>query len=108
MLTTQIIDYAKEDGLTYESSFGTYNKENGFKFNDYGKQCFESDPDKFVTMLFGDDTIWCVKAPEPKAKDMTLADIEEALGYKINIVDEKKEEKKSDRKPMTLFDLIFG
>lgn len=108
MLTTQIIGYAKEDGLTYESSFGTYDKENGFKFNDYGKQCFESDPDKFVTMLFGDDTIWCVKAPEPKAKNMTLADIEKALGYKINIVDEDKEEKKVDRKAMTLFDLLFG
>lgn len=114
MLTTQIIDYAKEDGLTYESSFGTYDKENGFKFNDYGKQCFESDPDKFVTMLFGDDTIWCVKAPEPKAKDMTLSEIEDALGYKINLVKSKNEQKTKDYKETTypsledVFNALFG
>ncbi len=114
MLTTKIIGYAKEDGLTYESSFGEYSDKEGFKFNDYGRKCLKNDPDKFITMLFADETIWCVKAPEPKPKNMTLSEIEDALGYKINLVKSKNEQKAKEHKETTypsledVFNALFG
>lgn len=99
MLTADVIKYAKEDGLTYTSSFGDYSSKDGFEFNDYGKKCLRSDPDKFVKMLFTDSTIWSVK-PETKllSRDELLKEIldkipvdklKELLGFDFQIAPQK-------------------
>lgn len=103
MLTQEIIKFSKEDGLTYESSFGKYNDKDGFQFNEKGKEYLRYYPNKFIKMLFTDDTIWQV-APEPPKK-MTMQEIRDALGYDFEITDKPKQ----DYNPVNdLIDLIFG
>lgn len=80
MMTYEMIGVADQNGRTYESKFGTYNKSDGFSlkypYSDYS-----------VTELLYDIThenVWSLKE-EPKPKKMTKEEIEKALGYKIEL-----------------------
>lgn len=91
MLTTDVIKYSKEDNLTYTSSFGDYSEEKGFKLNDKGLEYLREYPNKFLKMLFTDDTVWQVK-PDPPKK-MSMQDIRDALGYDFEITDYEQKPK---------------
>lgn len=114
MLTTEAIKYAKEDGITYTSAFGDYSTKDGFEFNEYGKKCIESDPDKFVTMLFSDDTIWAAKPTKKQMSkvevmkalfdSMTEDEIKDRLGYDFEVVSKEKAQEKP--KIYTLSELL--
>lgn len=84
MVTYKMIGIADENGRTYESKYGTYNKKDGFKFKNPPKE--ECQWTAFIDLLFHED-IWKLK--EKPAKKMSLADIEKELGYKVQIVDSK-------------------
>lgn len=121
MTTMEMVKTAKEDDLIYESNFGSYDADNGFEFSKYGKDCITSDPDKFITMLFSDDSLW---TPLPKKKQMTMSEVmrevrknvpveklKELLGYDFDIVTEKKKNpdtKESESSVYDLLDFIFG
>ena len=83
MMTYEMIGVADENGRTYESKYGTYNREEGFEFND---ETFEYPREVFCGILLHED-LWRLKVDKKK---MTLDDIEKALGYKVEIVEDKK------------------
>lgn len=97
MYTYQMIGIASDNNKTYESKYGTYSKETGFNINDKWKKLIKeniNDLDVLLNLLFNNDC-W-VLAEESKVKKMTIEEIENALGYKIDIVN-KKEKGKSEK-----------
>jgi len=105
MLTMDVIKYSQEDGLTYTSSFGDYSEKKGFQLNEKGREYLRDYPDKFLKMLFTDNTVWQVK-PDPPKK-MTIQEIRDALGYDFEIVDyDEKKEQKENKEYKTLGELI--
>ena len=107
MNALDMIKYAKEDNIPYESSFGVYNPDKGFEINEYGEKCFKSDPNKFLTMLLNDETVW---HPQPETKKMTLEDIEKELGYKVELINKpvKKVEIKNNNSLEYLLKLLLS
>ena len=107
MYSYQMIGVADENGKTYESKYGTYNRADGFVFNE------DIDVDSyFINILFHDD-IWYLKQD---VKEMSLKEIEEALGYKVRIVDPEfknkkeltEEQKKEINRTIEFFDKLLG
>ena len=102
-----MIGVADENEKTYESKYGTYNKADGFVFN----KTVDVNSD-LINRLFHDD-IWKLKSD---VKEMSLKEIEEALGYKVRIVDpefkDKKElteeQKKEINRTIEFFDKLLG
>lgn len=89
MMTYEMIGVADENGRTYKSKYGTYNREEGFEFND---EAFKFTRKGFCGILLHEN-LWRLKADKKK---MTLDDIEKALGYKVEIVED---EPKKDTNP---------
>lgn len=77
-----MVGLADQNGRTYVSKYGSYSKKDGFKITNWG------DTNKFEDMLnrLMHDDLWSLKVEE---KEMTKEEIEEALGYKIKIKDNK-------------------
>lgn len=87
-----MIGLADENNREYECIYGTYSKEDGFKFNEAIKPIVDELGWRgFINVLFHED-LWRLK--KVSVKEMTLKDIEKELGYRIRIVDpnEKEEE----------------
>lgn len=82
-MTYEMIGVADENGRTYKCKYGTYNREDGFEFND---ESFRYSRGKFCDILLHED-LWKLKDDKKK---MTKEDIEKALGYKIEIVEDEK------------------
>ena len=111
MHTYEMVGLADENGRTYESPWGTYNKQDGFVINDNGLDTFfpgGEDTEVSVREFFDalvHDNVWKLKK-EPERKKMSIEDIERELGYKVQIVDpeygkpegEKKNLNDDDRK----------
>ena len=101
MLTYEMIGLADENGREYESVYGTYTKEEGFKFNDAINPIIDDEGWRgFINLLFHEN-MWKLKKED--VKEMTLKDLERELGYKIRIVDpetkhKEYEELSSERK----------
>ena len=89
MYTYQMVGLADENGKTYESKYGTYNKEDGFKFNENVQPIVKNGWRNLVNILFHED-LWKLK--KDPVKEMTLNDIEKELGYRIRIVDPNKKD----------------
>ncbi len=85
MYTYQMIGVADENGRTYESKFGTYSRADGFVFTENTNV-----DSNLINRLFHDD-LWKLK---PDVKEMSLKEIEEALGYKVRITDPEFNDKK--------------
>ena len=115
MYTYQMVGLADENGKTYESKYGTYNKEDGFKFNENVQPIVKNGWRNLVNILFHED-LWKLKK-EP-VKEMTLNDIEKELGYRVRIItpDENKKEyeklspekKEQIDKEIDFFRRLFG
>ena len=82
MFTYQAIALADENGKTYESKYGSYSKQYGIKLSDKAIRMLKED---LIEALFHEDC-WSLKK-EPKK--MTKEEIEKALGYEFEIIDEK-------------------
>lgn len=103
MMTYEAVALADQNGRTYVSKYGTYNKEKGFTINPK-YIAFQTTLDsrkilmsyqELINGLFHENC-WSLKVEEPKPKVMTKEDIEKALGYKIKIQEDKDEETKSE------------
>ena len=88
MFTYQAIALADENGKTYESKYGSYNKQYGIKLSDKAIRMLKED---LIEKLFHEDC-WSLKK-EPKK--MTKEEIEKALGYEIEI--DNEESKTNDK-----------
>lgn len=101
MLTYEMVGLADENGREYESVYGTYTKEEGFKFNDAINPIIDDEGWRgFINLLFHEN-MWKLKKED--VKEMTLKNLERELGYKIRIVDpetkhKEYEELSSERK----------
>ena len=97
MYTYQMVGIADENGKTYESKYGIYSKEEGFKFNENIQPIVKNGWREMVNILFHED-LWKIK--KDPIKKMTLQDIEKELGYRVQIVDPepKKKEVSPERK----------
>ena len=95
MYTYQMVGLADQNGRTYVSKYGTYNKENGFVIKpQYIHFSKETEPNKIlfsyqelINGLFHDNC-WSLKIEKPKPKKMTKEEIEKELGYEVEIVRE--------------------
>lgn len=95
MLTYQMVGLADQNGKTYESKYGTYNKDKGFIFDDRVLPAIrEKGWRGFINLLFHDD-LWKL---QQDVKKMTMEDLEKELGYKVQIVDPQPEKKEVDDK----------
>ena len=92
MYACEAIALADQNGRTYVSKYGTYNKDKGFVINPkYIK--FQTTLDSRKILMSYQELInglfheycWSLKVEKPKPKKMTKADIEKALGYEIEI-----------------------
>ena len=85
MYTYQMVGLADENSKTYECKYGTYSKEDGFKFDDCITEVIDDVGWRgFINILFHDN-LWKLQ-PEP-VKEVTLEDIEREFGCKVRIVD---------------------
>ena len=82
--TYEMVGVADENGRTYETIYGTYNREDGFKFNDSIIPIInEGGYEELINTLFHED-LWKL---QKDVKNMTLEEIEKELGYPVRIVD---------------------
>ena len=116
MLTYEMIGLADENGREYESVYGTYTKEEGFKFNDAINPIIDDEGWRgFINLLFHEN-MWKLKKED--VKEMTLKDLERELGYKIRIVDPEtkhkeyeglsSERKEEIQKEVNFLNRLFG
>lgn len=101
-----MVGLADQNGKTYECFYGTYNKADGFRFN----ESVEPTVDEYgwrevVNILFHED-IWKLK--KNPVKQMTLEEIEKALGYKVELVKKENKETEETVNIRDLFKDIFG
>lgn len=85
MVTYSMVALADQNGRTYESNYGEYSKKDGFVLNETSKTLTT---EALLDILFHEDIWKLSKKSEPKK--MTKKQIEEALGYEINIEDEEE------------------
>lgn len=97
MMAYQMIGVADQNGRTYESKFGTYNKEKKFVLMDEYKEIPNSE--LLDEVLHAD--CWSLK--QDPVKKMTKEEIEKELGYKIEI-----EHDEDPALAKALSDLIFS
>lgn len=108
-----MVGIADENGRTYESKYGHYNKDNGFMFNEEAARVTEVKGWRgFINILFHED-LW--KLEQEPIKKMTLDELEKQLGYRVQIVDPEpdKKEVSEDRKKevddtINVFRRMFG
>ncbi len=81
----EMIGVADENGKTYISPYGTYNKEDGFDLRPVSFRNYHNFEQLLNTLVHED----CWKLRVDKKK-MTKADIEKELGYEIDIIGEEK------------------
>jgi len=111
MRTYEMVGVADDNTRTYESEYGSYNKAEGFKLNSYAEEL----PKEKLLYDFFHNACWVLRKDVPKRKKMTQKEIEEELGYLIEI-DDGEEENKSPDKDMQnyasdlndLLRIIFG
>lgn len=77
MHTYEMVAVADENGRTYVSQYGTYNKQDGFRL----ATSYLFYP-IVVDKLFHEDC-WSIKK---EVKEMTKEEIEKELGYEIKII----------------------
>lgn len=83
IFTYQMVGVADQNGRTYASKYGTYNKKGCFSLSELAKNLSK---EELLERLVHEDC-WSLKIEE---KEMTKEEIEKALGYKIKIKDDKK------------------
>lgn len=95
MHTYEMVALADENGREYESLYGTYSKEDGFRFNESVVPIVEDKGYRELVNILFHENLWKLKK-EP-VKEMTLQELERELGYRVKIVD--PEPKKKDVSP---------
>ena len=104
MVTYQMIGLADENGKAYECKYGTYNKKDGFIFNESVREHTAKEGWRgLINVLFHED-LWKL---QPETKKMTLEDLEKELGYRVEIV-KSEEDVKKDEEIREMVEDLFG
>ena len=85
MMAYEMVGISDHNSRTYESKYGTYNKETGFVLNEVGRSLGKCE---LLDRMFHENC-WSMKT-EPKPKKMTKEEFEKELGYEIEIDDGHK------------------
>lgn len=111
--TYEMVAIADQNGRTYECKYGTYSKNDGFKFNEEVEMIVDDYGWREVVNILFHENLWKLKQ-EP-VKKMSLQDVEKELGYRVEIIDpepEKKEISPERRKQVDdtvdFFNRLFG
>lgn len=96
-----MIAVSDENGRTYESKYGTYNKKDGFDLSILSRL---KTREELINDLLHEDC-WSLKK-EPKK--MTKEEIEKALGYEIEIDESKEKNKSKDNQINKLHRNVFA
>lgn len=93
--TYECVGIADQNDRTYKSIYGTYNKKDGFVMS---KMAEDMDKKDLFDKLFHENcwSLYC------DVKKMTKDEIEKELGYKIDIVSDKKENDNQNDKNITI------
>ena len=89
MYSYQMIGIADENDRVYESKYGNYSKKYGFELSELSKSMTK---EELLDNLFHEDC-WSLKK---KPKKMTKKEIEDALGYEIEINEPEEKNKPKD------------
>lgn len=82
MVTYEMVGVADQNTKTYESKWGTYSKKTGFVLDNLP---LNMTVDEVLNVITHED-MWKIQKPkEPPRKEMTIREIEDALGYKIKL-----------------------
>lgn len=81
-MTYEMVGLADQNGRTYKSAYGEYSKEKGFDLN---YKALSIGEEELLDAMFHEN-LWKLKV-EPKK--MTKKEIEEALGYEVEIIEKK-------------------
>lgn len=104
MTTYEMIGVADQNCRTYESKYGTYNKDKGFRLS---YLCSEIGKAELLNKLLHENC-WSLKQ---ELKKMTKEEIEKELGYEIDIINpdnDKKHNKENDTMLMDEFMRMLG
>lgn len=94
MCTYEMIGIADDNSRTYESKYGTYSKKDGFALSDLSRSMTK---EELLNHLFHDNC-WALKKPPIK---MTKKEIEEKLGYEIEINESEEKNKPKDNQDIS-------
>ena len=117
MYTYEMYGVACNNSKTYESKYGTFNREDGFIFDPEIVKSVTNDGTGLALSSLVEDLcesdLWKIKKEEPRK--MTLQDLEKELGYRVQIIDPEPDKKKvsPERKKeiddtIDMFERLFG
>ena len=112
MHTYEMVAIADDNGRVYECEYGTYSRDDGFRFNENINPIIQHEGWRDLVNILFHENLWRLKK-EP-VKRMTLQEIERELGYRVRIVDTEPEKEVSDErreevdKTIEMFRKLFG
>ena len=87
-----MIGLADENGREYECIYGTYSRDEKFKFNDSVIPIVKEHGWREMAYILFHEDLWKL-SPKEEPKNMTHEEIEKELGYRVNIVDPEPDKK---------------
>lgn len=96
MYTYEMVGLADQNGKEYECEYGTYSSADGFKFNESVNSIVEDKGWREIVNILFHDNLWKLK--KDPVKRMTQDELEEILGYKVQIVDPQPDKEEIDEK----------
>lgn len=96
MYTYEMVGLADQNGKEYECEYGTYSLADGFKFNESVNSIVEDKGWREIVNILFHDNLWKLK--KDPIKRMTQDELEEILGYKVQIVDPQPDKEEIDEK----------
>ena len=104
MITYEMIGLADENGREYECKYGTYNRNDRFRFNEEAGKIVDTKGYRGLFDILVHENLWKLK--KDPVKEMSLAEIEKELGYRVRIVDPCPEKKISKKKKKEVDDTV--
>ena len=101
MYTYQMVGVADQNGKTYECKYGEYSKDKGFSLSDEGRNTSKC---MLIDKMFHEDC-WSLKNTK---KRMSKKEIEDILGYEVEISDFEFSDEERDELRQKIRDMFNG
>ena len=96
MYTYEMVGLADQNGKEYECEYGTYSLADGFRFNESVDPIVKDKGWREIVNILFHDNLWKLK--KDPVKRMTQDELEEILGYKVQIIDPQPDKEEIDEK----------
>lgn len=106
MTTNDAFALSMQNTRTYESQYGTL-KDGYFSFNEEAKKIIRGHGFEYFARLLFNESGWKIKQ-DPIVKKMTHDELENLLGYKVQIVEDDKKDTKDYDDFIDIFNRLFG